>query len=80
MEPIAQIAFQRAITLNDPYELDGRDPNGYAGIAWALVGKHDRPWFNRPIFGSIRYMSQAGISRKFDAEKYIARFSSPSST
>jgi deoxyribodipyrimidine photo-lyase len=78
--PSPQIAFQRAVTLNDCYELDGRDPNGYAGIAWALVGKHDRPWFNRPIFGSIRYMSQAGISRKFDAGKYIARFSSPSST
>ena len=73
--PSPQVAYQRAITLNDRYELDGRDPNGYAGIAWALVGKHDRPWFTRPIFGSIRYMSQAGISRKFDAAKYIARFS-----
>jgi len=75
--PSPQVAYQRAVFLNDRYELDGRDPNGYAGIAWALVGKHDRPWFNRPIFGNIRYMSQAGISRKFDAAKYIARFSSP---
>jgi deoxyribodipyrimidine photo-lyase len=75
--PSPQVAYQRALFLNDRYELDGRDPNGYAGIAWALVGKHDRPWFNRPIFGNIRYMSQAGISRKFDAAKYIARFSSP---
>ena len=73
--PSPQVAYRRAVTLNDRYELDGRDPNGYAGIAWALVGKHDRPWFNRPIFGNIRYMSQAGISRKFDAGKYIARFS-----
>jgi deoxyribodipyrimidine photo-lyase len=30
--------------LNDRYELDGRDPNGYAGIAWVIVGKHDRAW------------------------------------
>ena len=43
-------AFQMAVYLNDKYELDGRDPNGYAGIAWAIVGKHDRPWFERPIF------------------------------
>ena len=42
-------AFQMAVYLNDKYELDGRDPNGYAGIAWAIVGKHDRPWFERPI-------------------------------
>ncbi len=75
--PSVQVAYQRTVWLNDRYQLDGRDPNGYAGIAWALVGKHDRPWFNRPIFGNIRYMSQAGISRKFDAEKYIARFSRP---
>ncbi|HEY6937033.1 MAG TPA: deoxyribodipyrimidine photo-lyase [Terriglobales bacterium] len=75
--PSPQAAYQRAVFLNDRYELDGRDPNGYAGIAWALVGKHDRPWFNRPIFGNVRYMSQAGISRKFDASKYIARFSPP---
>jgi deoxyribodipyrimidine photo-lyase len=73
--PSPQVAYQRAVFLNDRYELDGRDPNGYAGIAWALVGKHDRPWFNRPIFGSIRYMSRDGISRKFDAARYIARFS-----
>jgi deoxyribodipyrimidine photo-lyase len=75
--PSPQVAYQTAVFLNDRYELDGRDPNGYAGIAWGLVGKHDRPWFNRPIFGNIRYMSQAGISRKFDAAKYISRFSPP---
>ena len=52
-------------------ELDGRDPNGYAGIAWAIVGKFDRPWFERPIFGQIRYMSGASTGRKFDSKKYI---------
>lgn len=69
--PSVAVAYQRAVLLNDRYELDGRDPNGYAGIAWAIVGKHDRPWFNRPIFGSIRYMSYASTSRKFDSRKYI---------
>ncbi|MGE0407006.1 MAG: deoxyribodipyrimidine photo-lyase [Candidatus Korobacteraceae bacterium] len=64
-------AYRRAVWLNDRYELDGRDPNGYAGIAWAIVGKHDRPWFDRPIFGTIRYMSLASTSKKFDSKRYI---------
>ncbi len=64
-------AYQRAIWLNDRYQLDGRDPNGYAGIAWAIVGKHDRPWFERPVFGQVRYMSLASTGRKFDSKAYI---------
>ncbi len=64
-------AHRIAVWLNDKYELDGRDPNGYAGIAWAIVGKFDRPWFERPIFGQIRYMSGASTGRKFDSKKYI---------
>lgn len=69
-----QTAFQIAVRLNDRYELDGRDPNGYAGIAWAIVGKHDRAWGpERPVYGKIRYMSFASTSRKFDSKTYIAR-------
>jgi deoxyribodipyrimidine photo-lyase len=64
-------AFEWAVTLNDRYELDGRDPNGYAGIAWAIVGRHDRPWFNKPVFGLVRPMSAASTARKFDAATYI---------
>ena len=64
-------AYEIAVRLNDRYELDGRDPNGYAGIAWAIAGKHDRPWFQRPVYGTIRYMSYAGTSKKFDAKAYI---------
>lgn len=64
-------AYQIAVYLNDKYELDGRDPNGYAGIAWSVVGKFDRPWFDRPIFGQVRYMSAASTGRKFDSKKYI---------
>jgi deoxyribodipyrimidine photo-lyase len=60
-----------AIYLNDKYELDGRDPNGYAGIAWSIGGVHDRPWFERPIFGKIRYMSYNGCRAKFDVAAYI---------
>jgi len=64
-------AFEWAVILNDRYELDGRDPNGYAGIAWAIVGRHDRPWFNRPVFGLVRPMSGASTAKKFDAEEYV---------
>ncbi len=69
--PIPEEAQQTAIRLNDKYELDGRDPNGYAGIAWSIGGVHDRAWFERPIFGKIRYMSAAGCARKFDVPAYI---------
>ncbi len=69
--PSAAEAHQIAVRLNDKYELDGRDPNGYAGIAWAIVGKFDRPWFERPIFGQIRYMSGQSTGKKFDSKKYI---------
>jgi deoxyribodipyrimidine photo-lyase len=64
-------AFEWAVMLNDKYELDGRDPNGYAGIAWAIVGRHDRPWFDRPVFGLVRTMTGASTAKKFDAAKYI---------
>ena len=64
-------AYRFAVALNDKYELDGRDPNGYAGIAWSIVGKFDRPWFTRPIFGQIRYMSGESTGKKFDSRRYI---------
>jgi deoxyribodipyrimidine photo-lyase len=60
-----------AICLNDKYELDGRDPNGYAGIAWSIGGVHDRAWFERPVFGKVRYMSYNGCRTKFKVEAYI---------
>ncbi len=68
-------AYEWAVILNDRYQLDGRDPNGYAGIAWSIVGKHDRPWFNRPILGLVRPMSGASTAKKFDAQAYIERHS-----
>jgi len=69
--PDPAAAFDWAVTLNDRYELDGRDPSGYAGIAWAIVGRHDRPWFNRPVFGLVRTMTGASAAKKFDAARYI---------
>jgi deoxyribodipyrimidine photo-lyase len=64
-----------AIYLNDKYELDGRDPNGYTGIAWSIGGVHDRPWGRRPVFGLIRYMNYNGCLRKFNVKAYLKKFS-----
>ena len=64
-------ALRFAIYLNDRYELDGRDPNGYVGIAWSIGGVHDRAWRERAIFGKVRYMSNAGMKKKFDVQRYI---------
>jgi deoxyribodipyrimidine photo-lyase len=65
-------ALKIAIYLNDTYELDGRDPNGYVGIAWSIGGVHDRAWKERAVFGKIRYMNYKGLKSKFDIGKYIA--------
>lgn len=67
----AKEAIEIAIYLNDKYSLDGRDPNGYVGILWSIGGLHDRAWFERSIFGKIRYMSYNGCKKKFDIKKYI---------
>ncbi|MCA9397809.1 deoxyribodipyrimidine photo-lyase, partial [candidate division WWE3 bacterium] len=64
-----------AIYLNDKYELDGRDPNGYTGIAWSIGGVHDRAWPEHDVYGKIRYMNYNGAKRKFDTEAYISKFS-----
>lgn len=74
--PNPATAFDWAVLLNDRYQLDGRDPNGYAGIAWAIVGRHDRPWFHRPVFGLIRPMSGKSLARKFDAVRYVRQHAS----
>ena len=68
-------AFKRALYLNDKYEIDGRDANGFAGVAWCF-GLHDRPWKERPIFGMVRYMNASGLERKFDMDRYVRRIES----
>jgi deoxyribodipyrimidine photo-lyase len=67
-------AMKIAIFLNDRYSLDGRDANGYAGIAWSIGGIHDRAWNERPIFGKVRYMSYNGLKSKFDTGNYVEKY------
>jgi deoxyribodipyrimidine photo-lyase len=66
-------ALARTVFLNDKYALDGRDPNGYANIAWCILGKHDRPFASRPVFGKIRYMTSEATKRKTNWRAYIER-------
>ncbi len=62
------------IELNNKYALDGRDPNSYSGIFWTL-GRYDRPWPpERPVFGTVRFMSSANTARKMDVRDYIERY------
>lgn len=65
-------AFQIALYLNNKYELDGRDPNSFTGVAWCF-GKHDRAWKEREIFGKVRYMNFRGLERKFYIENYVKK-------
>lgn len=62
------------IELNNRYALDGRDPNSYSGICWCL-GRYDHPWPpERPVFGTIRFMSSQNTARKLDVRGYVDRF------
>ena len=69
--PDPETAFDITLAMNNRYFMDGRNPNGYAGVAWAIGGKHDRPWGERDIFGMIRYMSYESTRKKFDSRAYI---------
>jgi len=68
-------ALDLMLRLNNRYELDGRDPNSCAGVAWCF-GKHDRPWAKRPVFGTVRYMNSSGLERKFDMQAYVDKIAS----
>jgi deoxyribodipyrimidine photo-lyase len=66
-------ALKFAIYLNDTYSLDGRDPSGYVGCMWSIVGVHDQGWKEREVFGKIRYMAYDSTKKKFSIPDYIAR-------
>ena len=77
--PTPEIAMEYMVALNDKWALDGRDPNTYTGIGWVL-GKFDRGWTERPVYGKIRCMTTDSTKRKYKTKKYIETYSvSPSS-
>ncbi|MGL4292566.1 MAG: hypothetical protein ACRCSQ_03175, partial [Bacteroidales bacterium] len=66
-------AFEWLLGQNNRYFLDGWDPNSFTGVGWCF-GLHDRPWGERAIFGTVRYMNESGLRRKYDMQAYIDRF------
>jgi len=67
-------ALDAMVELNDKHELDGRDPNSLSGIFWVL-GRYDRPWGpERPIFGTVRFMSSENTARKVRVKDYVRRY------
>ncbi len=64
--------FATALSLNNKYFLCGRDPNSYANVAWCF-GLHDRPWPERPVFGTVRSMTASGLRRKTNIDAYVSR-------
>lgn len=72
--PSPSEALRVAIWLNDKYELDGRDPNGYVGCMWSICGIHDQGWAERSVFGKIRYMCYDGCKRKFDVPAFVSKY------
>ncbi len=76
--PAAGVALRVLEQLNNKYALDGRDPNSYGGIHW-IFGKFDRPFYRRPIYGTVRYQSLEAAAGKFDVAAYVRRYPAPPS-
>jgi deoxyribodipyrimidine photo-lyase len=70
-DPPAALAWME--TLMNRYSLDGRDPVSYASFAWVL-GRYDRPWPARPIFGTVRYMSSESAKRKLRMSDFLKKY------
>jgi len=69
-----EVALKTAQYFNDKYALDGRDPNGFVGVGWSIMGIHDQGWKEREIFGKIRYMNYNGCKRKFKIQDFVAKY------
>ena len=76
-EPPDALETMRA--LMDRYSLDGRDPNSYAGYAWVL-GRYDRPWPERPIFGTVRCMTSQSARRKLRMKRFLKQYGDATSS
>jgi deoxyribodipyrimidine photo-lyase len=77
------VAYQILEHLNNKYALDGRDPNSYTGILWCF-GLFDHPWPpERPVLGTLRYMSSDNTAKKFRLAgyfEYIRSLPTPATT
>ncbi|MCK6547881.1 deoxyribodipyrimidine photolyase [Myxococcota bacterium] len=74
--PTPEEALKRMIHLMNKWSLDGRDPASYGGYFW-ILGRYDRPWPERAIFGKVRYMTSESTAKKYSVGKYIATWADP---
>lgn len=68
------VALRTAQYFNDKYALDGKDPNGFVGVGWSIMGIHDQGWKEREIFGKIRFMNYNGCKRKFNIKAFVEMY------
>jgi deoxyribodipyrimidine photo-lyase len=68
-----QAALETMVELNNRWAVDGRDPNSYSGIMWVL-GRYDRGWPERDVFGKVRSMTSKSTRRKVSVDDYLRRF------
>ncbi len=76
--PDYRTALEYLIELNNKYALDGRDPNSYSGIFWVL-GRFDRAWQERNVFGKLRYMTSESTRKKVRLNQYLDKYGSQKS-
>jgi deoxyribodipyrimidine photo-lyase len=67
-------ALRRMEHLMNKYSLDGRDPVSTASFGWVL-GRYDRPWPERPVFGRVRCMTSGSARRKLRMRVYLQKYS-----
>jgi deoxyribodipyrimidine photo-lyase len=75
MDQNSRTGLSNDVAMNNKYFLDGRDPNSYTGVSW-VFSVHDRAWFERPIFGKIRYLAASGLERKYDIRSDVKKVES----
>ena len=68
-------AIEIVVYLNNKYSIDGWSPGSYTGILWSVGGLHDRAWFPRKVFNTIRYMALSGCEKKFNVKEYKEKWS-----
>lgn len=61
-------AIEYALYLNNKYEIDGNDPNGFLGVMWSICGSMDQGWMEMPVRGKIRGM------KSIKAPEYVAKW------
>lgn len=68
-------ALQTMVEIMNRWSLDGRDPNSYSGYFWVL-GRYDRPWPEREVYGKVRSMSSERTRKKVAVERYLEKYGS----